>query len=442
MSLSSSFPAVAQDRMHFINLGTCNAVIQCVLSIKDCLNERVFAESIDRMLESEPILRCQWIDSSLFPRWKEVGSDHEQQFQLLHVINLDQEMGNFMSAPLDPRTDSLIQIRIFRSYPATGARDTLCVKLSHVVSDLGGLRYLVYKLAETYAKLREDPDYRPAQAVLERSGWQVFFRLPFKQKIRLFQKGKKDFVAKGQWLIPCDRQSNEGMAYATRTLDGEKFLSLSRYARENRASLNLVMLAGFARALRCLAGVASDTSLPLMNTLDLRHYLRKERTPGACNLSVPLLLEVVFQADDTFEQTLAQLKSTMLEQKKSIPGVFQALSLEVLFLAPFFAVKKLLDRVFAEAAASGVSVPLFSDGGTAKVEIPGHTLLHSYGVGPITYAPAFMVTASTFEDTVTFAVGFCEASISRESIAHFFDLMVENLPLHNSVADGIGSASN
>ncbi|WP_333029735.1 MULTISPECIES: WS/DGAT domain-containing protein [unclassified Microcoleus] len=441
VSLSLGFPACAQDRMHLINLGTCSAVIQCVISLDDCLDERLFSESVNRVLASEPILQCQWVDSSLSPRWEQAKSDHQERFRLIQTVNLKQELDDFMSAPLDPRTDSLTQTRIFRSQDHEGAKDTLCVKISHAVSDSGGLRYFVVKLGETYAKLREDPNYHPPKTVTERSGWQVFLQLPFKQKIRLFQKGRKNFISKGQWRIPFDSQRTGGMAYVTRTLDQEQFSALSRYAKENGASLNQVMLTSYARALRRFISAELNTLLPLVNTLDLRHYLRRQGDPGVCNLSVPLLLEVVFQEGDSFEETLVQVKSKMLEQKKSVPGIFQALAMEILFLAPFYLVNKLFNKVFSEASVSGVSVPLFSDGGTANVEIPGHNLLHSYGVGPIAYPPTFMVTATTFKNTVTWAAGFCQEAISRQSIAHFFDLMVEEFPLSRNVADELGSVA-
>lgn len=425
--------------MHFINLGTCNAVIHGVIAIDGCLDEVLLSKSLDLVLESEPILNCQWVENSLFPKWKQAKSDSEERFQLIQTVNLKEELDNFMSASLDPRTDSLIQIRLFRSQDPSGANDTLCLKISHVVSDSGGLRYFVLKLGETYGKLREDPAYRPATTVTERSSWQIFLQLPFKQKIRLFQKGKKDFVSKGQWRIPFESQSIGGMTYVTRTLDQEKLSVVFRYAREKGVSLNQVMVTAYARALHRFTSAELNTALPLMNTLDLRHYLKRQRTPGVGNFSVPLLLKIVFQQGDSFEQTLAQVKSEMLEQKKSIPGVFQALAIEMLFLAPFYLVSKLFNKLFEEASLSGVSVPLFSDGGSANVEIPGHTLLHAYALGPIAYAPSFMVTASTFNNTVTWATGFCEEAISRQSIEHFFDLMVEEFSWLSAATNGIGS---
>lgn len=439
VSLSLGFSACAQDRMHFINLATCSAVIQCVISLEDCLDERLFSESVNQVLASEPILECLWVDSSLFPRWEQAKSNHQDRFQLIHTLNLKQDLDDFMSAPLDPRTDSLTQTRIFRSQNPEGAKDTLCVKISHAVSDSGGLRYFVVKLGETYAKLREDPNYQPSKTVTERNGWQVFRQLPFKQKIRLFQKGRKNFISKGQWRIPFHSQRTGEMTYVTKTLDPEQFSALSQYAKENGASLNQVMLTSYVRALRRFTSADFNTLLPVVNTLDLRHYLRRQRTPGVCNLSVPLLLEVVFQEGDSFEETLVQVKSKMLEQKKSVPGVFQALAMELLFLAPFYLVNKLFNKLFSEASLSGVSIPLFSDGGSANVPIPGHNLLHSYGVGPVAYPLAFMVTATTFKNTVTWAAGFCQEGISRESIVHFFDLMVEEFPLPRAVADEMGS---
>lgn len=439
MSLPLGFATSAQDRMHFINLGTCNAVVQCVFSLEDCLDERLLSKSVDLVLESEPILKCQWVEGLLSPRWEQAKSDHQERFGLIQAVNFKEELDDFMAAPLDPKTDSLTQTRIFRSQDPDGAKDTLCVKMSHVVSDVSGLRYFMYKLAETYGKLREDPVYQPPKTAPHRSGWQVFLRLPFKQKVRLFQKGKKDFVKKGQWRIPFSSPTSGGMAYVTRTFDQEKFSALSRYATENGTSMNQVMLTGYARALRRFTNAELNTSLPLINTFDLRHYLRRESTPGICNLSVPLVLDVIFQAEDSFEQTLAQLKSEMLKQKKSVPGVFQGLAMEMLFLAPFSYLQKLFNKFFAEASLSGVSIPVFSDGGNANVEIPGHNVLHVYGVGPVAFAPAFMVTASTYKNTLTFAAGFCEESISRQSIAHFFDLIEEELPFPSVVAAGIGS---
>lgn len=429
MRAVSRLPACAQDRMHFVNLTTCNAVIQCVLSLDDCLDENLFLESVSRVLDSEPILRCQWVERSGSPRWDPSGSDHQDFFRLVPAASLEPDLSDFMGATLDPRVDALVQVRVFRVSAAGATKDTLCVKISHVASDLGGLRYFVLRLAETYGKLREGSGYRPADGPITRGGWQVFQHLSLNQKLRLFRKGKKDFLKKGQWRIPFHGLGRGGVRYITRTADQDQFQALSQYAHRHRATMNQVMLAGFARALRLFTGAEPGVALPLINTLDLRHYLRGERAPGICNLSVPLLPTVAFHDGDTFESTLAQVKSEMLEQKRTVPGVFQMLSIEMLFLAPFSFVRKQFDKIFAEAERNGTSIPVFSDGGPADVKIPGHRVVHAYGTGPVAYAPAFMVTASVFRNSITWATGFCEESISCAAIEHFFDLMFRELPL-------------
>lgn len=427
--------------MHFINLGICNAVVQGIFSFDESLDEKLLAESLDRLLESEPILKCRWVEQPGCPRWEPVTSEQPERFQVVLTTNVQQDLDDFMSAPLDPRTDSLIQIRVFRIYEPDGIKDTVCFKMSHVVSDVAGLRYFVLKLGETYAKLKENPDYQPPKPVARCGGWQVFFQLPSRLKTRLFQKGRKDFIKKGQWRIPFNSQGTGQMTYETRTFNSEKVAALSDYAKNKGASLNQVMLTAFARALHRFTRAETDTLLPLINTFDLRHYLRRDECPGICNLSVPLVPEVVFRANDSFEQTLAQLKTEMLEHKKSVPGVFQALSIELLFLAPFSLVNQLIKQSLAQVALNGASTPLFSDGGSANVGIPGHKVRHIYGVGPIAYPPTFMVTLSAFQDTVTLATGFCQEAIARQAIVEFFDLIEEELSFAYVVSTGINSAS-
>lgn len=429
----SGFTAFAQDRIHFLNQSMCDAVVQAVVSFDQCLDEKLFTESLDRLLESESILKCQWVDRAGFPRWELSPCELAERFQLVLSEDIQQDLDSFMSVPLDPKTESLIQVRIFRVQEADGLRDTACFKLSHVVSDVSGLRYFLQKLGDTYAKLRENPDYQPVKADARCGGWEVFFRLSRKQKIRVLQKGHKDFIKKGQWRIPFDSQETGGMTYHTRLLPADKFLGLTQYAEEHHVSLNLVMLTSFARALRRFSNAETEASLPLINTFDLRHYLRRGQCPGICNLSVPLVPSVSFRDGDTFEQTLSHLAVAMLEQKKSVPGVLQALLMELMFFVPFPLISRMIRQSMAQISSSEVSTPLFSDGGSANIEFPGEKIRHVYGVGPIAYAPLFMMTASVFQNTLTLAIGFCQESISCQSIDHFFDLMEEEMSLRQTV---------
>lgn len=425
MFSSSEFPASAQDKIQYISLATCNGIIQCVFALDSCLNEELFFKSFDLVLDSEVILQCQWVNNSVSPYWSLPEEKHKDRFKLLQVVDVQQAVEEFISCSIDPTTDSLVQLRIFRHQDENALQDTFCLKMSHIVSDLSGLRFFLQSLAETYGALQTGQECAPSPATIRRDGWQVFSKLPPKKRWQLLQKSKKNFLKPGQWKIPFDNYNYEAPTYTTYQLGQEQIERLTEYAKERGATLNQVMLTGFLRALHRFTDAEPDSSLPIINTLDLRHYLRHGDTPKICNLSVPLVSNINFNRKDSFEDTLSGIKSDLMSQKRTMPGILPAVSMEVLFLAPFSWISWLFNQAFSQFAESGICTPLFSDGGNADISIPGHQVVYAYGLGPIAYAPAFMMTASTFRSTVTFAVGFCESSISRSNMNKIFDLMAE-----------------
>lgn len=425
MFSSSEFPASAQDKIQYISLATCNGVVQCVFTLDSCLNEDLFFKSFDLVLDSEVILQCQWVNNSVSPYWLRSEEKHKDRFKLLEVVDVQQAVEEFISSSIDPTTDSLVQLRIFRHQGENTLQDTFCLKMSHVVSDGSGLRYFLQSLAETYGVLQNDQEHTPSPVTVRRDGWQVLDKLPAKKRWQLLQKGKKNFLKPGQLKVPFSNCTHKKQIYITYKLDREQIENLIQYAKDRGATLNQVMLTGFARALRRFTNAGSDVLLPIINTLDVRHYLRHGDMPKICNLSVPLISNIHVNQEDSFADTLSFVKSDLISQKRAMPGVLPAIAMEILFLIPFAWVDWLLTQAFDQAAESGIGTPLFSDVGNTDIPIPGHQVVYSYGLGPVAYAPAFMMTASTFRNTVTLAVGFCESSISRSDMGKMFDLMVE-----------------
>jgi NRPS condensation-like uncharacterized protein len=128
------FKAEKLDKVLFFMRMANDVQLHCVIVFDRFLDVTRMQRAVQLSLEAEPILACRFVKGKWRQYWEERDYlDWRECVRLVHANNIDQEIGNYLAAPISHLEDPLLQVRIFRS-----TTDTLCVKVNHMVADAGG----------------------------------------------------------------------------------------------------------------------------------------------------------------------------------------------------------------------------------------------------------------------------------------------------------------
>lgn len=425
MSKSSRIPTTSQDRMHFINRMNCNQQINSIIHLDGRVDEGRFARAVRLAVDAEPILGCRFVVRPWRPYWeRHPNLDRLEFFDSRETAEVERDTRDFLGLPIDPCRDPLVRLRLLRH----GDNDTLCAKICHVVGDLGGLREFVYAVGEIYGRLGDDPGYvPPPRAPGDRGMWPVFRSMGVRRRLKMLRRGRKDFIKPERWRLPLDGASGREPAYTFKRIRKDDFAAIVAAARAHRATLNEVVLTAYFRALCRWTSVPDGEDMPLVNTMDLRHYLPGRRAGSICNLSAPLVPVFKAVADEPFWATLARVAAEMRQQKRSSPGLMPALLMGVMFQAPFFLLERLFGKLFETGRRKGTSIPTFTDGGDVRFELAGTSIRNIIGVGPVAYPPNFFFSSGTCRDSMTWVVAHCKSDSTTSSIEQLLEDMASDL---------------
>jgi len=288
-------------------------------------------------------------------------------------------------------------------------RDCVVLKFSHLVSDAGGVKELVYLLAETYRELGRDPTWNPGPAPLGPRGVrQILGRLDLRDWGRLLRASLREdraMLASGSVIqfVPEDRGQP---AYVDVFLDGDLVQALRRHGDACGAKLNDELLAGFVRAQARLALPGDRCVVPF--TVDLRRYLDDEQVIIA-NISSIINIAVPRNVLGTYDQALAYVCAETSFHKANFIGLAGTMrALLASALVPAALRRPLMRWLWCAVSDRGLIGPAFTNLGVLDQRKShfGDVELARASVGaPISRSGRFICSASGFAGTVTMHLG-------------------------------------
>jgi NRPS condensation-like uncharacterized protein len=165
--MSQRIQATASDIAIFCGRENIGAMhIHAIFIVEGSVDIERLKKAVHLSIEVEPILGCRFVKHPIRPHWEPQPELERQEFlegycRAVESMNLQAAADAFLVEPLDPSIDPLIQIRVFRQLG--NLQETVVFKLSHVVGDGGGLYSYSQSVIKTYAKLSQDPNYKPTR---------------------------------------------------------------------------------------------------------------------------------------------------------------------------------------------------------------------------------------------------------------------------------------
>jgi len=115
--------------------------------------------------------------------------------------------------------------------------------------------------------------------------------------------------------------------------------------------------------------------------------------------------------------------------KENNPGLESAAGLEYLASQGYIGLVKYLEEASAMGRKFNVTFPLLSNFGVLSLYGFGELIvINEFISSPIMYPPGFMLGVSTFNDEMTFSIGYCGKE-NRRQINRFLEIYVAELPL-------------
>jgi len=432
-----TFPATAQDRFdYFIGLLSSDPQISMVLFFDEPLDPSLLEKAYEITLRLEPVLSCNFIDDEM-PYWVKAEGDAMQcgfQYEECADSEVLRKAHDYITRPGDRKTAPMVHVKLFRS-----SRDVLCIRISHLCSDAGGLKEYAALLSSVYSRLEQSPDPKAAEGqILEE------YRPGFRDQAPLFSAlGITDLSTAiafnqddGKYLMKfqVNPLANNTPKLALRRIDKNKMEKIKRKCKEYGATVNDALCAAFFRTTLkedVFLKPGTENRGAITVTVDLRRYLPKQTTGSICNFSGSEVLAIDLQAGEPFEATLMKVKTGMDKIKSKRPGVSSAAYMELIARGPLSEAREIILKQ-KESLSPGVNpvMPYLSNMGViseAGLRFGKGEAFDGYLVAPINYAPFFCLGASTYKGTLTLSFGYYVPAFSETDVDRFMDGMAGEL---------------
>jgi NRPS condensation-like uncharacterized protein len=416
-------PASVQDWFFVaISLGH-DRTVRLVLELDGRIDQPRLARALRLLLDAEPVLASRF-QPRLFSAWwlPRTDLDDLELCRLVSTPEVERELHAFMALSIDPGTDPLVQVGVFRS-----ATDTVCIKLSHAAMDGGAFKQLVQRLTALYRALGVDSSaVPPLDRACDRGQGQVLRLLPVRERLRAFLTQP---FHKKTWSFPFTGRDSGDFTFSARTV-GVSIPAIRDAVRRRGATITDALVTSFARALFATTDVRAGVPLPFTLAMDLRRYLPSPETAALCNLSSLAWIELFYRPGASIEDTLRDVHASLEKTMGDYPGVGLAMVMEIVSVLGYMGFR-VSNRVRASLARSqgrefpslsniGVMDPAVMDFGDARVE-------QARFFGPVFFPPTFYVVSGSFEDTLYFSASYPRNVVPGNLVERHLDLMVSEI---------------
>ncbi|WP_067047976.1 condensation protein [Methanofollis ethanolicus] len=382
------------------------------------VDEERLKEATLRLVAANPYLGCRFTDRDGMPCWEETAKSD----QAFVVLPRGTEMP---PAPLDVRTGPQVRVSLLRE----DGGDRVVVTCHHGFSDARGLVDLARDLFATYRGTAPAP-----VGWYDRGTDQVLARFSAAE-IERAREEEETFV--DRWRFPVEREGRGTPRVAYRTLPPDYLRRAKEFGRKHGATVNDIMIAAFFLAVLKSRDDPADRGAPrsILTSADLRRHLDRPVPP--MNLSVAYDITLTAGEGAGLEDVIDQVTAATRRRKANGLGLGCILFYDEIYAGGVPAVDGFFDGMIQRYGEAGLKNPVFSNIGVLDegIVLPlegrdGRPLdLRRACILPCVCWPyGFLMSLSTFRESMTIVSAYEEGPYSRETVEEFLDFVVEYLP--------------
>jgi NRPS condensation-like uncharacterized protein len=419
-------PAVALDRITYLNQAFWDQQFHYVVAFDDRLDEGRLGRAVRLALDAEPVLGCRYVLRRR-PYWERRDDlDSISICEVVETSDVQTELSRFAGRPCDAAVDPLLQSRIFR-----GPADTLCLKINHVATDGAGGKDLLYLIASIYRNL-QDPTYRVRPNLGSRSRLQLFRHFSFREYLRAWRH-MPPRPPENVWSFPStNREARGERMFSTRRLPEGRFDDMNAYAKQFGATLSDVFVTAYFRSLWEFLDFPADVPQAILLPMNLRRYLPSGRTEAICNFTAPLFPSLARIRGESFEGTLKRVRERTMdaeERKQRILVGPPAISLGARLALP--RMQRMVKAASRKGIANGKTTAALSNNGSLDLEQMdfGIPVTDAYQIVQTAFAPWLILAIISFRKTLMFTMSYSSVAMKPADVERFLDVFMEQLSL-------------
>jgi NRPS condensation-like uncharacterized protein len=326
----------------------------------------------------------------------------------------DHEIVQFIGTSCDPECEPPLKVLLIQ----TTDKDILCFKIDHVLSDAAGLRYLLSLFAEAYTtgSIIQSINY-------DRGFGQIFHKFSLATLLRATRRASLPIpglaVLHGEF-------GGETTFIECVSLNPDQFQQMKLEAKHIHTTINDMLLAALYQAVFKALNRDEPIHYPVMVPVDMRRYLLKEQRGVIGNLSSAVYPNLMIDPKESFHGTLNRVRASMDDFKQDQPGLGPML----LMAAGALFSGTMIRKRYQQASLRGSRFINYTNFGILETErfIFGNVSANKiYGVGPIQYAPGFLIALSTYHNVLHFVVQGKGSAQFQTAIRQFLNEIVCNL---------------
>ncbi len=412
-----TYKAESFDKMQYLYGAAHDPLVHGVIRFSGRIDIAALNKAVTASLCAVPMLRCCFEMRAGSPRWVDRNFTGEDIVSVIDAETFDEaQIQRLLATTIDIFHEPQLKLLVMR----TGAFDSLCVIMNHMVCDGAGLKEYLGLLAGLYTKCVRGEKMLPPVCG-PRGTAQLFKRFGFFEKLKILFMNYDVSALKAQrpYRLEGDPDTPFFLSFKTRR---EELLQLKDAAKKQGVTINDMVLCAYIRVLHRRVG-GGRVVMPC--PVDLRKYLQSAQSPGICNLTSNYICDIAIREGDTAEQTLEQVAQQMRQQKDSVGCLKSMISMEMAFGAiPFFIMKSLFLKVFMIPVVSFTNLGVIDK---ASLSFGDTDITDAYLTGAVKRVPYFQISISTFDGCCTFCCNMFGTQGDRTAVTSFLAELREEL---------------
>lgn len=391
--------------------------LHCIIHFNGNLNKIALKKALAMTLNVVPILSSKYIEDVKEPYWEKVDSSDFRN--ILTFVNNKNEFNSFMTSRTNEATGPQVKACLLSSN-----KDSLCVLMNHMICDAAGFKEYLYLLCSLYSNLMKNPAYTTNHLFNgDRSINVINNKFSFKDKFKTLMFEGKESNGFINLNFPMSSSCEIKPFILTYEIPKDRFLSIKKYCKNNKVTINDITLTAFYRA---LYKILNKNRLSISLTVDMRKYLKDKNINALTNLSATVISNLTIEADDTFDDTARKVSNNMNLKKKNFIGLNAFVKISLLFkLFSYRHTKKLLKNGFKNPLIGMTNIGILD---SKKLYFEGTQISNAFMFGSMKYKPYFQLALTSYNNIMTFTINLYGNSKDKESIENFFTLLDKELP--------------
>jgi NRPS condensation-like uncharacterized protein len=368
------------------------------------IDEELLKKALTAVIESFPIVKARFKEGFFKSRWTIADDSSADGFFEMFETSPSEHTAaveKYIAGEINPLKTPLFKTAIFRKTEDGKKIDCLVFLMSHMLADGDGFALFMKAVAEAYAAIPANPDYKSRYGMGNRD-YKQFYEYLSGDEIKRAKKMTDYRYEKNERLrLPYKAGYDKSFErkILTRRVDG--FDAVKKFCKAHGLTFNDVVLAAYFRALKKRLVLKDDESISIDCVLNLRRYM-PAGDANFCNLVSKVKVNVGREFGDGFLDTCKIVHEHMAAHKDNLAGLGGLSLLNLMDKAFPFKIGEILIKLFYQNPLIALSNIGKLDKACAKYgNLKVQNLIMT---GTVKYAPSTLLSLITYEDSIFFAL--------------------------------------